>query len=94
MVTLKPQLISGTLKGRFYGPRSPEVRSFTNNPNNYRLEPTSFKEVLAPLWVKPIYPSHPSRENHNFGISDIGLKLKIMAQLFELHSQIISLTKE
>jgi len=28
-------------EGRFYGPRSPEVRSFMSNPDNYALEPSS-----------------------------------------------------
>ena len=47
--------------GRFYGPKSPEVRQFMLDPNNYTLEPQAFnRSAGASLGKTYLPPSSPS----------------------------------
>jgi len=49
--------------GRFYGPKSPEVRQFMLDPNNYKLEPQVFnRSAGGSLGQTYIPPSSPSFE--------------------------------
>ena len=48
-------------KGRFFGPKSPEVREFMLDSNNYRLEPQSInRSAGAKLGQKYMPPESPS----------------------------------
>lgn len=59
-------------EGRFYGPRSPEVRDFMTDPNNYWLEPSSINRSNgASMGRSYLPPATPAEQVQFFGIDDI-----------------------
>lgn len=58
--------------GRFYGPRSPAVRDFMNDPSNYWLEPSSINRSNGASMGKTYLPPASDTEKAKFfGIDDI-----------------------
>lgn len=58
--------------GRYYGARSPEVRLFMNNPNNYILEPASINRSNGDAMSRTyLPPATESKINKLFNINDL-----------------------
>ncbi|HVW50493.1 MAG TPA: GH-E family nuclease [Trinickia sp.] len=58
--------------GRYYGPRSPEVRAFMNDSSNYWLEPSSINRSNGASMGKTyLPPATPSEQTQFFGIDQI-----------------------
>ncbi len=53
-------------EGRFFGPRSPNVRSFMNNPDNYMLEPSSINRRNGASMGKTYLPPATDAEKIQF----------------------------
>ncbi|GGZ02160.1 PAAR domain-containing protein [Pseudoduganella plicata] len=59
-------------EGRYYGPRSPEVRQFMNDPDNYWLEPSSINRSKGALMRRTYEtPATEAEVNGFFGIDDL-----------------------
>lgn len=59
-------------EGRYYGPRSPEVRAFMNDPDNYWLEPSSINRNKGAQMGRTYQPPASEAEaNEFFGIDDL-----------------------
>lgn len=59
-------------EGRYYGPRSPEVREFMNDPKNYELEPKSINRSNgAKMGTTYDSPATPEEKAGYFSIDDI-----------------------
>lgn len=52
--------------GRYYGPRSPEVRLFMNDPNNYILEPSSINRSNGASMGKTYLPQATETQKKTF----------------------------
>jgi hypothetical protein len=59
-------------EGRYYGPRSPEVRAFMNDPDNYWLEPSWINRSKGAQMGRTYQPPASEAEaNEFFGIDDL-----------------------
>lgn len=59
-------------EGRFYGPRSQQVRDFMNDPDNYWLEPSSINRSKGAQMRRTYQPPATEAEaNEFFGIDDL-----------------------
>jgi len=58
-------------EGRFYGPRSPEVRAFMTNPDNYELQPSSINRSEGATMPGYRPPATETEVREYFGTDDL-----------------------